>query len=59
MAGARVDAGAAVHRSIVGGRSVVGAGSVLSDVAVVGYDQDVPAGTVCSGGSLPPESAWS
>lgn len=59
MAGARVAAGAAVHRSVVGGRSVVGEGSVLSDLAVVGFDQDVPAGTVCAGGSLPPSAEWS
>lgn len=58
IAGARIDAGAVVHRSVIGGRSVIGNGCSLSDLAVVGYDRDVPAGTVQSGGSIPPEAEW-
>lgn len=59
MAGARVASGTAVRRSVVGGRSVLGEGCDLSELAVVGYDQDVAAGTVCSGCCIPPESSWS
>jgi mannose-1-phosphate guanylyltransferase len=58
MAGARVAARSCVHRSIVGARSVVGEGCDLSELTVVGYDQDVPAGTVELGGTVPPSEAW-
>ena len=56
--GARVSAGAVVRRSIVGGRAVVGEGSELTDLTVVGFDEDVPAGTVSSGGRFPGPEAW-
>lgn len=59
MAGARVAAGASLQRSIVGARSVVGEGCDLSDLTVVGFDEDVPAGTVGAGGRFPPATEWS
>lgn len=58
MAGARIASGAVVHRSLVGRRSVVGEGSELTDLTVVGFDEDVPAGTVASGGTFPGRDAW-
>jgi mannose-1-phosphate guanylyltransferase len=58
MAGVRVDAGTRLDRSVIGARSSVGASSVLRDLAVVGFDQDVPAGTELHGGSLPPPESW-
>ncbi|MFZ4517552.1 MAG: sugar phosphate nucleotidyltransferase [Microthrixaceae bacterium] len=56
--GARVSAGAVVRRSIVGGRAVVGEASDLSDLTVVGFDEDVPPGTVASGGRFPGPETW-
>lgn len=58
MAGARVSTGAVVHRSVVGGRSVIGEGSRLTDLTVVGFDEDVPPGTVSSGGVFPAHETW-
>lgn len=58
MAGARVDSGATVQRSILGARSVVGEGCDLSDLTVVGFDEDVPAGVTESGGRFPPPTEW-
>ncbi len=58
MAGARISAGASVHRSIVGARSVIGESCELTDLTVVGFDEDVPAGTVESGGRFPPPTEW-
>lgn len=58
MAGARIDAGCRVERSIVGARASVGASSALSELTVVGFDHDVPAGTISHGGSLPPPESW-
>lgn len=56
--GARVSAGAVVRRSIVGGRAVVGEASELCDLTVVGFDEDVPPGTVSSGGRFPGPETW-
>jgi mannose-1-phosphate guanylyltransferase len=58
MAGARIGAGSHVERSIVGGRASLGASCELDDLVVVGFDTDVPAGTVARGGSLPPPESW-
>ncbi len=58
MAGARISAGASVHRSIIGARSVIGESCELTDLTVVGFDEDVPAGTVESGGRFPPPTEW-
>ncbi len=58
MAGARVSAGASLHRSIVGARSVIGEGCELTDLSVVGFDEDVDAGTVESGGRFPSPTEW-
>jgi mannose-1-phosphate guanylyltransferase len=58
MAGARISAGATVQRSIIGARSVVGEGCELTDLSVVGFDEDVPAGTAEAGGLFPPPTAW-
>lgn len=58
MAGARIASGAMVQRSIVGARSVVGEACDLSELTVVGYDEDVPAGTSASGGQFPNSGTW-
>jgi mannose-1-phosphate guanylyltransferase len=58
MAGARVAPGAVVHRSVVGCRAVVGEGSRLTDLSVVGFDEDLPAGTIASGGRFPGPETW-
>ena len=58
MAGARISAGATVQRSIIGARSVVGESCELTDLSVVGFDEDVPAGTAESGGRFPPPTEW-
>lgn len=58
MAGVRVASGTRIERSIIGGRSAVGESSVLRELSVVGYDQDVPAGTVASGECFPPKGVW-
>jgi mannose-1-phosphate guanylyltransferase len=58
MAGARIAAGATVHRSIIGARSVIGESCELTDLSVVGFDEDVPAGTAESGGRFPPPTEW-
>ncbi|MHB1139329.1 MAG: nucleotidyltransferase family protein [Microthrixaceae bacterium] len=58
MSGVRVGGGTRIERSIVGGRSSVGGSSVLRELTVVGYDQDLPAGTVASGDCFPPRDTW-
>ena len=58
MGGVRVAAGARIERSIVGARSAIGASSVLRELTVVGYDQDLPAGTVASGDCFPDRDTW-
>jgi mannose-1-phosphate guanylyltransferase len=58
MAGARISAGAVVRSSLVGARSVVGEACELTDLTVVGFDEDVPAGTESSGGRFPPAEKW-
>ncbi len=58
MAGARVSTGAVVNRSLVGARSVVGEGCELTELSVVGFDEDVPAGTESQGGRFPPATTW-
>jgi NDP-sugar pyrophosphorylase family protein len=58
MAGARVAAGTRIERSIIGGRSSIGESSALRELTVVGYDQDVPAGTVASGECFPSSDSW-
>jgi mannose-1-phosphate guanylyltransferase len=58
MAGARIATGSRVEQSLVGARSSVGESSELSELTVVGYDQDVPAGTVASGGCFPGPDTW-
>ena len=58
MAGVRVAAGTRIERSVVGARSSVGASSTLVDLTVVGFDQDVPAGTTSSGERFPGPDAW-
>ena len=51
-------AGARIERSVVGARSSVGASSTLVDLTVIGFDQDVPAGTTSSGERFPGPDAW-
>ncbi len=58
MAGARVGAGSVISRSIIGARSSVGESSDLGDLTVVGFDQDVPAGSTGSGERFPPPESW-
>lgn len=58
MSGARIGSGSRIERSLIGGRATIGASSELTDLAVVGFDHDVPAGTVSRGGSLPPPESW-
>lgn len=58
MAGARISAAATVRHSVIGARSVVGEGCELTDLTVVGFDEDVPAGVESHGGSFPDESEW-
>jgi len=58
MAGARIDAGCRIERSIIGARASIGAACELDELTVVGFDEDVPAGTTASGGSLPPPESW-
>lgn len=58
MAGARISSGVTVQRSLIGARSVVGEACDLSDLTVVGFDQDVPAGTSASGGRFPHPDSW-
>jgi mannose-1-phosphate guanylyltransferase len=58
MGGVRVAAGARIERSIVGARSAIGESSVLRELTVVGYDQDLPAGTVASGDCFPDRDTW-
>lgn len=58
MAGARIATNSRVERSLIGARSSVGESSELSDLTVVGFDQDVPAGTVTSGGCIPEPTTW-
>jgi mannose-1-phosphate guanylyltransferase len=58
MAGARISSGAVVNRSLIGARSVVGEGCDLSDLTVVGFDEDVPAGTSAVAGRFPPATTW-
>jgi hypothetical protein len=58
MAGARVAAGTRLERTLVGGRSSIGESSSLRELTVVGYDQDVPAGTVSSGECFPSSDSW-
>jgi len=58
MEGARVSAGAVVSRSLIGARSVVGEACELTDLSIVGFDEDVPAGTVSAGGRFPPADTW-
>jgi mannose-1-phosphate guanylyltransferase len=55
LAGARVDAGAAVRDAIVGPRAVVAAGAVVEAGSVVGDDQVVPAGERLVGQRIPEE----
>ncbi len=58
MGGVRVASGTRIERAIVGGRSAVGESSVLRELTVVGYDQDLPAGTVASGDVFPARDTW-
>jgi mannose-1-phosphate guanylyltransferase len=58
MAGARIAPSAVVRRSLIGARSVVGEACDLSDLSVVGFDQDVPAGTSAVGGRFPGPETW-
>ena len=58
MAGARIAAGATVRQSIIGARSVIGEGCDLTELTVVGFDEDVPAGVSESGGRFPPPTEW-
>jgi mannose-1-phosphate guanylyltransferase len=58
MAGARIATGSRIERSVIGARSSVGESSELSDLTVVGYDQDLVPGTVASGGCFPDPDSW-
>ena len=58
MAGARIAAGTRIERSLIGGRAAVGESSVLRELSVVGYDEDVPAGTVASAECFPSKDSW-
>lgn len=59
MAGARIAAGSRLERCVVGERSSVGESCELSALSVIGYDQDIAAGTVASGGFFPDPETWS
>lgn len=58
MAGARVASGARIEQSVVGERSSVGESCELSELTVIGYDQDVAAGTIAQGGCFPDPGTW-
>jgi len=58
MSGARIAAGARVESSIVGARALIGERCELTDLSVVGYDEDVEAGTTLRAGSLPDPDSW-
>jgi mannose-1-phosphate guanylyltransferase len=58
MAGARIATGSRVERSVIGARSSVGESSELSDLTVVGYDQDLAPGTIANGGCFPDPDSW-
>lgn len=58
MPGARIAAGSVIQRSIIGARSSVGESSSLADLSVVGFDQDLAAGSVGSGDRFPPPESW-
>ena len=53
MAGHGSPPGAASRGSVIGARSSIGEGCELTDLTVVGFDQDVAAGTVASGANFP------
>ncbi len=58
MPGVRVASGTRIERSVVGARSSIGASSTLLDLTVVGFDQDVPAGTTSEGERFPGPDTW-
>lgn len=58
MEGARVAAGSRVERSIVGAGSSLGPGCELRELTVVGFDQDVAAGTVLHAERVPGPDRW-
>ena len=58
MPGVRVAAGVRIERSVVGARSSIGASSELLDLTVVGFDQDVAAGTTSHGERFPGPDTW-
>ncbi len=58
MSNCRVGAGAQISRSILGGGCSVGESSSLSDLSIVGFDQDLGAGTVSVGGRFPSPETW-
>jgi mannose-1-phosphate guanylyltransferase len=58
MAGTRIGTGSRIERSLIGARSSIGESSELTDLTVVGFEQDLSAGTVASGGCFPDPSSW-
>lgn len=58
MAGARIGAGSVISRSIIGARSTIGEAASLRELSVVGFDHDVPAGSVGVGDRFPPPESW-
>jgi mannose-1-phosphate guanylyltransferase len=58
MAGTRIGTGSRIERSLIGARSSIGESSELTDLTVVGFEQDLSAGTVASGGCFPDPDSW-
>ncbi len=58
MAGTRIGTGTRIERSLIGARSSIGESSELTDLTVVGFEQDLSAGTVASGGCFPDPGSW-
>ena len=59
MADAYVGPGAVLDRCLVGIGARIGEGAKLSDLTVVGFGEDVPAGTVSECGRFPSAQEWS
>ncbi len=58
MAGVRIAHGARIERSIIGARALIGDGCEVTELSVVGYDQDVDAGTILRAERLPGPDNW-
>ncbi|MEX0768475.1 MAG: NDP-sugar synthase [Microthrixaceae bacterium] len=58
MANCHVGAQTQISRSILGGRCTVGEGAKLSDLSIVGFDQELAAHTVAVTQRFPPPESW-